>query len=396
MTEWKKTFACSFIAQVFSIVGFSFALPFLPFFIEELGIADRSQQTWWAGVTLAATGVTLAIFAPIWGLLADKYGRKSMVIRSMIGGTLVLILMSFSRNIGDLFVCRLIQGAFTGTVSASLALVASVTPPKRSGFALGMMQAAVLVGNAIGPLVGGVVADQFGYRAAFRIGSVLVFLGSVLVYFGTNESFAPTDKNSEGVTTFRDLLKNNAFMFAIMILTVVRFANTIINPSFPLVIKDILTNPARLNSATGIVMACAGLAGAISAGWLGHVGDRLGHQRILIFCTLATGFTATAHAFARSMPELALIHMCFGISIAGVLPAVNTIIQRTTDQRNMGKAFGVSSSISMIGLALGPLTGGFLGSTFGIRSPFLAAGLCQMIVAYIAFMHFTRKKPVAS
>ena len=193
MTHWKQTFACSFIAQVLSILGFSFALPFLPFFIRDLGVSDPARQAWWAGVTLGATGVTLALFAPIWGALADRFGRKAMVMRSMFGGALVLVLMSYSRNIGDLLVCRLLQGAFTGTVAASIALVASVTPLRHSGLALGMMQSAVFLGTAIGPLVGGLVADRYGYRAAFQMGAAIVLLGGVIIHYGAHESLSPPD-----------------------------------------------------------------------------------------------------------------------------------------------------------------------------------------------------------
>lgn len=389
---WKQTFASAFIAQVLSIVGFSFAMPFLPFFIRDLGIRDPAQQAWWAGIILGATGVTLALFAPVWGVLADRYGRKKMVMRSMFGGTVVLLLMSFSRNVLDLLICRFLQGILTGTISASVALVASVTPARRSGFTLGMMQAAVFVGVALGPLLGGVVADHFGYRLAFRIGAGVILLGGLLIQFGTVEEFtAPDPAAARESVRFRTLLKSGGFVMAIFILLAVRYANTLINPSFPLIIKEILPSPERLNSVTGVIMACAGVTGALSAGVLGHVGDRLGHRRVVIACSLLASVAATAHAFAHSLPVLAAVHMSFGLAVAGTLPAANAMIQRHTDPRHMGTAFGLASAISMMGLALGPLTGGFLARDWGIRAPFLAAGLFQLVVAWIAF----QKKEIA-
>lgn len=387
MNDWKKTFICSFIAQVFAMLGFSFALPFLPFFIQELGITNEAEQAWWAGVILAATGFSLGIFAPIWGVMADRYGRKKMVIRSMFGGTVVVLLMSFSRNIGDLVICRLLQGALTGTVSASIALVASVTPIKRSGFALGMMQSAVYVGIAAGPLIGGMVADHYGYRMAFRAGAAIIFMAGLLVYFGAHENFIPPQKDEDNTLKFSDLMLNKGFLFAVFILLAVRFANTIVNPSFPMVIKQLVTSPERLNSITGTVMAFGGVAGAVAAGLLGHTGDKIGHARLLVACSIGAAISAIAHAFVQSVFQLTLVHLCFGMAVSGVLPAVNTIIKRTTDQRHMGKAFGISSSISMAGLALGPLFGGFLASQYGIRAPFLAAGVFQVVVAFISTKH---------
>ena len=384
MIAWKKTFMCAFAAQVFSIIGFSFGLPFLPFFIRDLGVTDTADQAFWSGILLAATGVTLAVFAPLWGLLADRYGRKPMVIRSMFGGTVVLMLMSFSSSIGQLLVLRLLQGMLTGTISASVALVASVTPQRRSGFALGMMQAAVLLGVAIGPLVGGAVADLFGYRASFRAGALMVLLGGLLVHYGAHEHFTPPDA-AHPQPSFRTLMAGGGFAVAVLILFAVRFSNTMVTPSFPIIIQEMVTSPRLLNSITGIIMAGSGFAGAVAAALLGHAGDRLGHRRVVIACSLAAAVTSAAHAFAGSLPALAVVHLLFGLSVAGTMPAANAMIQQSTDPRHMGKAFGAASALGVIGIALGPLTGGFLASHLGLRVPFLAAGFCQVLVALLAF-----------
>lgn len=388
MTTWKKTFICAFAAQTLSIVGFSFALPFLPFFIRELGVTDPAQQAFWAGVTLAATGVTLAAFAPIWGWLADRYGRKSMVIRSMFGGTVVLILMSFAQSINQLLIFRLLQGALTGTVSASVALVASVTPPRRSGFTLGMMQAAVLLGVAIGPLIGGIVADTFGYRAAFRAGALLVFLGGLMVYYGAREPAPERATESERASQRAKPRRmfSSTFLAAVLILFAVRFSNTLVNPAFPLIVQDFVVSMQRLNSITGSIMAMAGLAGAVSAAFLGHIGDRIGHRRIVILCSVCAAVTSAAHALAGSLAALTVAHLLFGLSVAGTMPAANTMIQRSTDPRHMGKAFGAASALGLIGLALGPLLGGFLAREYGLRSPFLVAAGCQFTVAAMVLL----------
>jgi len=397
MHTWKRTFIGTFAAQVLSIVGFSFALPFLPFFIRELGVTDPAQQAWWAGATMAATGLTLAAFAPLWGLLADRYGRKPMVIRSMYGGTAILLLMSFSQNIGQLFALRLLQGALTGTVSASVALVASVTPRQRSGFALGMMQSAVLLGVAIGPLLGGIVADAFGYRTAFRAGAFVVLLGGLLVHYAAHEQFTPPDaEQRQGSPGFRALISGRGFAVAVLILFAVRFSNTLVNPSFPLIIQDFLTTTQRLNSITGAIMAIAGLTGAVAAAVLGHVSDRLGHRRVVIFCSLGAAVASLAHALARSLDSLAVAHLLFGLAIAGTMPAANTMIQRATNPQHMGKAFGTASALGLIGIALGPLTGGMLARQFGLRTPFVAASICQVVVAILAMVLIRRHSGAGS
>lgn len=387
MQPWKKTFVTAFVAQILSIVGFSFALPFLPFFVAELGVETKAEQAWWAGIVMASAGVTLALFAPLWGALADRYGRKLMVVRSMFGGTIVLTLMSLVQTVGQLVVCRLLQGVLTGTIAASVALVASVTPPRRSGFAMGMMQAAVFLGVSLGPLFGGIVADRFGYRVAFQAGAAIVLLGGFLVHYGTREDFRPPDPDKdEGGYSFGRSLTNGAFLTAVLVLFAVRFSNTMSNPSFPLIIEEIVEDKARLNSISGVIIACAAFAGAISAAVLGHAGDRWGHRNVLIACSLGAAVSSAAHVAAFSLPHLTIARVCFGLAVAGTLPAVNAMISGVTDPRHIGKAYGGATSFSMMGLALGPLAGGYLAREAGLRMPFLATALAQLAVCVMVLV----------
>jgi len=379
MAPWKRTFYSAFIAQILSIVGFAFCFPFLPFFIKELGVESTADQAWWAGVVMSAAGVTLALFAPIWGMLADKYGRKCMVLRAMFCGTVIMFLMSLVQTVPQLIVCRLLQGAFTGTVAASVALVAGVTPAHRSGFALGMMQAAVFIGVCLGPFFGGIVADHFGYRMAFRIGALVILVGGVLIQFGTKEEFTPPDpERKETHGTFSDVLKNPTFLLAVFIMLAVRLSNSLASPSFPLIVRDIHGSGEAINSLTGSIIAVSALAGAVSAAVLGHFGDSWGHRKVLIICCIGGAIASFAHLPIDSIPGLFVVRTMFGLSIAGMIPATNAMIRHETADHNIGKAYGAATSFSMSGLAIGPLLGGYLGGTFGLRTPFLVMGLGQI------------------
>ena len=386
MLTWKKTFVSAFVAQVLSMVGFSFTLPFLPFFVAELGVTDRADQAWWAGIVFGSAGLTLALFAPVWGYLADRFGRKSMVVRAMFGGTLVLLLMSYVQTVGQLVVCRLLQGALTGTVAASVALVASVSPAHRSGFALGMMQTAVFLGVSLGPFVGGVVADHFGYRYAFRAGAVLVFLGGLLIWRGTDEQFQRPEvlKNPAPHERFAAVLQNPAFLSAVFVLFSIRFGMTLSHPSFPLIVQDLAGATQRLNSLTGAIVATAALAGAVSSGILGHFGDAWGHRRVLIACSVGAGTAALGHAFAQSLGHLFAARILFGLSVAGMIPAANALIRCAVHDRHIGKAYGAATALSMMGVAIGPVLGGYIGRSLGLRAPFVATAIAQLAVVAVA------------
>jgi len=381
---WKKTFISAFIAQIFSILGFSFAQPFLPFFLSELGIADRGQQAFWSGIVLGATGVTLCIFAPLWGILSDRYGRKVMVCRSMFAGTVVLLLMSMVRTVGQLVACRLLQGAFTGTVAASVALVASVTPQEKSGFTLGMMQAAAFIGVTIGPLFGGVIADLYGYRAAFRAGAAIIFIGGLLVMFGVKEGFVPPDREKDGNPAgFFEIIAIGGFLTAALIQFGVQLSNCMINPSFPLIVKEVVPLAENINSRTRAAIASAALAGAFSAALLGFMGDKLGHKKILVLCCATAAVASAGHFFVFNISVLFLVRILFGLGVAGMLPAANAMIHRVIDKKYIGRAYGAATSISMMGLALGPFAGGAIAKISGLRTPFLVVAALNALMAFL-------------
>ncbi len=388
---WKRTFICAFIAQILSILGFSFALPFLPFFISELGIKDISSQTYWAGIILSASGFTFTIFSPVWGHLADKYGRKAMVVRSMFGGTLILFLMSIVKNVKQLLICRLLQGALTGTIVASVTLVASVVPIEKSGFTLGMMQAAVSIGNSIGPFIGGFFADRFGYRNTFRIGGLLTFLGGLLVFFFARENITKKETNKETMS-FKDILKIKGLWIAIIIMFAVRFSNTIINPSFPLVIKEIIASSQRLNTITGIIIGIAAMIEGISAALIGNIGDKKGYFTITINCFIFAALSSLGHFFSYSILVLLFFRILYVASVAGLIPSANSIIKKIIEENIIGKAYGIVTSISMLGFAFGPLIGGYTGKILGIRTPFLITAITQSTVSIFLIIYLKKLK----
>ncbi len=121
------------IAQFLSGIGFSIIFPFFPFYFRELGLKTDQEVLLWMGYTSLAFGITMGVSAPIWGLVADRYGRKLMVIRSMLAGAVVLGLMGLATSPWHIFFLRILQGMTTGTVTASVTMVSSVTPAAQLG-----------------------------------------------------------------------------------------------------------------------------------------------------------------------------------------------------------------------------------------------------------------------
>jgi len=175
MKEWKKKVFIVWFAETIAVVGFNFTIPFLPYYIQKLGINNFKDISLWAGLLGTAPSISLIIASPFWGMIADRIGRKFMLIRAIFLGSVILFFMGMVKNVHQLFFLRLVQGLFTGTVTSAMALIASITPKEDSGFGFGLIHTSIFIGVFIGPILGGISIEKIGYRNSFCI-SVLFLL----------------------------------------------------------------------------------------------------------------------------------------------------------------------------------------------------------------------------
>lgn len=360
-------------------------MPFLPYFVHDLGVHSEKSVILWSSWLSSGAGLSLAIVAPIWGILADRHGRKLMVMRSMLGGVLVLGLMGLVHNVYQLLGLRILQGILTGTVSASVALVASVVPTRRTGFAMGMMQQAVFLGNAVGPLIGGVAADHFGYRIPFEIAAGFLVIGALFSWFGVHEGFDPEagEQGGAGSMTISQVLAITGFTTMIGLLFMVNFSGSFVGPILPLYLRQLgdLNHTAVSNTTVGFVFSLAAIAAAIAAPVLGLLGDRLGYATILKSCTFADGLLLIPHGLVNTVNQLAAIRTAFSFADVGTMPTANAIIRKLVPRSECGKAFGLVQSVCCFGWGLGPLVGGALAAHYGYRVPFFIVGGVFLVIS---------------
>jgi len=240
MELWRKNLYASWIAEMIAITGFNFVMPFMPFYIQELGITDVGKAAQWAGILTGVPAIVMTIFSPIWGSLADIYGRKIMVERAMFGGAISIFFMASVVNVYQLLFFRILQAALTGTVAACIALVSSSSPSHKMGYSLGLMQTAIFTGTCIGPLLGGVIADNFGYRNSFHITAMLLFIAGLLVFFLVKEDFHPLPKKEISSNNFwknlRIVFSSRQLVIMIFVFFLVQFSVMIVNPVFALLL----------------------------------------------------------------------------------------------------------------------------------------------------------------
>src|SRR5918997_2798304 len=194
----RLSFAMLLISQLLATTAFMFVVPFMPLYVQQLGVPDAENAAAWAGFINGASGATMALVAPLWGRLSDRLGRKLMLLRATLAAAVVVGSMGFVSTPWQLLGLRLLQGTLTGTVPAATALVASTSPPERAGGRLGALQTVIFVAAGVGPALGGGSAGLAGLRSSFFVTSALLAVSGSLVLFGVAEKKPMVEEAEEG------------------------------------------------------------------------------------------------------------------------------------------------------------------------------------------------------
>jgi len=371
------------VAQFTSIAGFSLVQPFLPLYIRELGVTDPAQQALWSGIALGAMGVSFGLMAPLWGHLADRHGRKLMVARAMFGGVVTLVLMGMCRNVYELVALRILQGALTGTVTATNALVSSVVPRARMGYSLGLNQTMVIMGMSLGPWLGGNLAEIWGYRVTFFVAAGVLLVAGLVCLLGAHEQFDPAQvRDGNGSIGLREAFGRRGLGALLLVLFFISLAQSFTGPVFPLLVEGIVGR-ARAASATGMLLGIGGLTAGLAALVAGRLGDRKGHAQVLVWSTLLSGLVTMPHAVVTTMAQLLPLRALLGLGTGGIQPALSAMIASAVSRDMIGRAYGLTRCPSALGMAAGPMLCGVVASLLGVRAPFVVMGVLLLICAYL-------------
>lgn len=394
--QWRSTIGVLFATQFFSGMAFSFVLPFFPFYFRNLGVTDQDANLMWNSFSALAFGITMTVSAPLWGMFADRWGRKLMLIRSLFAGSVILGLMGFATQPWHLLVLRMLQGATTGTVTASVTLASSITPEANRGTSLGLIQTAILLGSATGPIIGGIMAGRYGFRLPCILSSVLMAVGTILVILFAREQFSREEAaNHRGFRTLRDIINTRGFKFILSIFFLVYVLNNMLFPVLPLFIEQLNDTGVGAESLTGLIVGVTLFLAGISAVWFGRLGDRFGYGRVMIYSLVASGIVALPQAFASSVMMLFVERCLFGLAIGGLIPSVNALVSSMIPSDRIGSAYGLTSAVTCFGIGMGPFIGGVVGSAMGLRVPFLLTGILSLALAVYSWHMFRRESEPA-
>lgn len=386
LETWEKNLYAVWVAQFLALMGANLVFPFIPFFVKDLGIESDSEAALWSGVLATATGVTLFISSPLWGSLADRFGRKNMLLRAYAGATVTITAQALVQNVWQLLALRALQGAFVGTIPAATALVAGGTPMRRMAYALGLVQMAVFTSQTVGPVAGGLMAEAVGFRTTFALGGLLYVVSFVLCFVFVKEEFVRPEPGSRTsyVENLRTVIRVPAMLLLITVMFLVSSAAVFVRPVVPLVVEGFADS--RVETKSGLVFAAVALTSAVAAVVSGRLATRTGYKNLLAVATLGAGLAYIPVAIANSLLPLMVLMALVGIFSGAMIPMVNALIGARSPAGKHGSAFGLVGSAQALSFAVAPLLGGVTAQQLGIHAGFPIVGVLLVLVAALVWL----------
>lgn len=394
MESWKVNIISVWFGCFFTGLAISQILPFLPLYVEQLGVTSHEALSMWSGLTFSVTFLVSAIVSPMWGSLADRKGRKLMLLRASLGMAVAILLQAFATNVWQLFILRAVMGLTSGYIPNAMALVASQVPRERSGWALSTLSTAQISGVIVGPLLGGYMADTLGLRMVFYVTAVLLMVSFLVTLFLIKEGARPNISKADrlsGKAVFASLPYPKLMISLFVTTMVIQLCNGSVGPILALFIKHLSPESNNIAFVSGFIAAVPGISALISAPRLGKLGDRIGTARVLMATLIFAVILFFAMSWVTSPLQLAVLRFLLGFADGAMLPAVQTLLVKYSSDQVTGRIFGYNQSFMYLGNVVGPLMGAGVSAMAGYRWVFLATALVVLLNVWQLAVMLRRK-----
>ena len=377
--NWKRNLWTVWLSQFLSLAGFGMCGPFIPLFMKDaLGLTDDAQRGAWVAVFTFAGLVSLFLANIMWGMLADRFGRKLMLLRASYGTAIFYPLMVFSPDVYWLIGFRALSALFTGTVNPAQTLLVSTAPKERHGYVLGVISTAVWSGNLTGYLLGGVIVEIWGYTAAFMSCSFLYFISGLMVQFLVKENFKAPEKSDtrERLKLSREIMAPG--VIAVLLMFMLMGAGRRIDQPFVAMLVELINGEKGAAFYTGLISAGGAVGGVVAGFGFGTLCDRYPPQKMIVPVVIIAAVCAVWQGLSVNIWSLGIARFFYYFVAGGMQPMLLIMLSRLTPPEHKGTFFGWSASINVAGGIGASAISGFIAYNWGIRAIFLAGGVLLM------------------
>ncbi|WP_026884161.1 multidrug efflux MFS transporter [Clostridium akagii] len=392
MKIWKKNLIVCWFGIFVASMGMSQIAPVLPLYIRHLGVTNTASIAQLSGIAFGVTYIICAIFSPIWGYAADKYGRKAMILRASLGMAVVIGTMGLAQNVYQLIGLRLLQGAITGYSTACTTLIATQTDKEHAGEALGTLSTASIAGSLIGPMIGGYIEETLGFQPVFFITGALLLISFITTALFVKESFTRENKKALSLKeTWSSVPEKSLTITMFVTFFVLSVALYSVEPIITVYITQLSRNTSHIALLAGLAFSAAGLANIIAAPRLGRLSDKIGAHKVMLVALIMAGIIFIPQAFVKNPWQLMGLRFLLGLTTAGLTPSVSILIKKITPNSLTGKVFGFNMSAGYLGVFAGAVLGGQVAAYFGIRYVFFITSVLLFINAVWVYFRVYKK-----
>lgn len=388
--NWKRTLYLVWIIQIFSLMSFSFGLPFLPYYIQDLGVTDPDKLRLFTGILSSAPAIGMGVMAPIWGMVADKYGKKPMLLRAMISAAIILTGLGLVNSVTGVLILRVMQGFLTGTITAAAALVAGETPKEKMSYALGFIVSASFIGRTVGPAVGGILAETLGYKPSFYLGGATMLMCFFLVLFFVKETRKDDVKHEQkGIKNILSVLTLPVIILLATIFTL-RIGQSVARPYLPLYVQQVRGTIEGSAMTTGLISAGASIMAAIAALTLPKLGDKFGRKKLSKIYLVAGIIISIPLILSNNLIGFGVFYALLFFVLTAVEPMLMSDTLDMVSDKKHGLLFGIRASVGSIAWAVSPMLGSAVSIKISLNAVFYMIPVFLAITLGMIFL--TKKK----
>lgn len=392
MEIWKRNLIVCWFGMFVTSIGMSQIAPVLPLYIKHLGVQDTALIEQFSGIAFGATFIICAIFSPIWGKAADRFGRKPMLLRASLGMSIVIFSMGFAHNVYELIGLRLLQGVITGYSTACTTLIATQTDKEHAGWALGTLSTSSIAGSLLGPMIGGYIEESFGLQNVFFITGGLMVITFITTVLFVKEVFNREDKKVLSTREVWNTIPNKSLIVLMFVTSfILTLALYSIEPIITVYVTQLSINSSHVALLSGMAFSASGLASIIAAPRLGKLSDKIGPHKVMLGALIVAGMIFIPQAFVRNPWQLMMLRFMLGLATAGLAPSVNSLVKKITPNSLTGRIFGFNMAAQYLGVFGGSILGGQVAAYMGIRYVFFITSTLLLINALLVYSKLSTK-----